>query len=212
MANDPGFDPRKVAAWAEQVAPEVVYFDLDVTVLSGEYQARLTMGGTGRTFRMASIDADRALVETLGIGTPGDFREEPLAPAGRGRKQKELAEEFNRGRIRWVSAVELRPGEPYLLRVPAERQEAGFGRLCITFEWKGALGGSLQSRHLPIGLANPKEARRSMDRWHMDQLRYERFVAPLPSRAARDGYGTHRAATTPFAGGRLPPRRQAGEG
>jgi hypothetical protein len=205
-------DPEKVVAWAQQIAPEIVYFDLDVFPLSGEYQAKLTMGGTRRSFRMASMDADRSLVQALGIGTPVDFREEPLAAAGRGRKQKELAAEFNRDRVRWVSQVELRPGEPYLLRIPAERQDAGFGSLCVWFEWTGELGGGSMSKHLPIGLGDPREARRMMDRWHLDRHRHENFVGPLPERAAMGGYGTCRAATTPFAGGRLPPRRKAGEG
>lgn len=210
MATDPGFDPERVAAWAKQAAPEIVYFDLEVFPLAGEYQAKLTMGGTRRAFRMASIDADRRLAETLGLGTPVDFREEPLMPDGRGRKQKAFAEEFNRERIRWVSDVELAPGETYLLRVPAERQAAGFGMLSVSFESHGALGGTMLSRHLPIGLADPREARRAMDRWDRERLRHERFVGPLPEQTRESGYGTYRAQTTPFAGGRLPPRRQTG--
>lgn len=212
MARDPGFDPERVRAWAEQVAPEIVYFDLDIFPLPGEYQAKLTLGGTRRSFRMASIDADRALVEAMGIGTPAGFREEPLVVGGRSRKQKEFAAEFNRERIRWVSDLEIAPGETYLLRIPAARQEAGFGTLCLCIEWAGELGGTSMSWHLPIGLADPAGARRAMDRWHAHRLRYERFVGPLPARRPESDYGAFRAQTTPFTGGRLAPRRRPADG
>lgn len=212
MPTDPGFDPERVKAWAEHVAPEMVYFDLDVFPLAGEYQAKLTLGGTRRSFRLASIDADRGLVEALGICTPVGFREEPLAAKPRSRKQKEFAAEFNRDRIRWVSDVEIAPGETYLLRVPAARQEAGFGLLCACFEWKGELGGTSMSWHLPIGLADPPGARRAMDRWHLRRLQHEREVGPLPARQPESDYGAYRAQTTPFAGGRLAPRRRPVDG
>ncbi len=213
MASDPGFYPEKVAAWAEQIAPELAYCDLDVFPLArrvpgeaddGRHAPGVPHGIHGRGPRAGADAGDRH--------ARGLSRAEPLASAGRGRKQKELAAEFNRDRIRWVSQVELRPGEPYLLRIPADRQEAGFGLLCIWFEWTGELGGTSMSKHLPIGLADPREARRMMDRWHLDRHRHQNFVEPLPERIATGGYGTYGAATTPFAGGRLPPRRQAGEG
>ncbi|HEX2081636.1 MAG TPA: hypothetical protein VHG08_28290 [Longimicrobium sp.] len=203
-------EPERVAEWVTAVFLERSYLELDIFPLPGEYQAKITSCATTQTIRLLTLTADRSLVELLGLGTPVGFREVPLVANRRSKRSVEFVEEFNRTSINWESdTAVLRPGEPYVLRIPAERQEAGFGLLDAGFggETEG-MGGGVTFRALPIGLADPVAARKYMDVFHSDRMQYERDVGPLPPRENLGGYGTFRAQTTPFAGGRLPPRRR----
>lgn len=203
-------EPERVAGWAVNVFLERSYLELDIFPLPGEYQAKITSCATTQTIQLLDIIVDRALVELLGLGTPVGFREAPLVANRRSERSIDFVEEFNRTSINWESdTAVLRPGEPYVLRIPAERQEAGFGLLNVGFggETEG-MGGGVTFRTLPIGLADPVAARKYMDIFHRDRMQYVRDVGPLPPLENLGGYGTFRAQTKPFAGGRLPPRRR----
>jgi hypothetical protein len=192
---------------AVNLVGELCYFDVDVTTAAGEYQARLTLRGARRGQRLVGLSATRDVVAQLGLGTPIGFREEPVAVTGRRtRRRVEMVAGLNARSVYWRGDVPLRPDEPALLRVPAERLEAGFGFLSLELSGEdGEAGGGAAFRALPIGLGDPRGARELMMRWDDERRRYEEAFGALPTRAAASDYGgpVKKAA---FLGGKLPRR------
>lgn len=188
-------------AWADNAG---AWLDLDVFTLPGEYQARFTLHGVARGFRIASLSAPRELAGRLGLGTPVGFREEPLVPRKGARlAARERVAEMNRTHVHWRGDVPVDPDVPCLLRIPAARLEAGFGHLSIEFASETGGGGGAAFRYLPIGLADPRAARKAMMRWNDDRWSRERAFGPVPPHTGEGEYGQP-VRTTPFIGGKLP--------
>lgn len=210
-AVDPESDEATLLAWTDALGAHTrIWIDLDVLTAPGEYQARFTLHGAASGLCIAEISAPRELVELLGLGTPVGYHEAPVVAEKRSREEQDRVAELNRGHNHWRGGGPLVPDEPYLLRVPASRLEAGFGHLSIGIGSELDPGGGMAFRYLPIGLADPRAARRTMARWNEDRWGGERAFGPIPPYVSEGEYGQP-VRTSPFTGGKLPRKNKPAE-
>ena len=122
--------------------PEVSAHQLASTASGIRIEVRLA--DEAGACQVTEISAPRRLAETLGLGPPERFLEEPLPLTEKERRDPETVAwvaEWNRDNVRWVGSESLSPGEPLVLEFPASSPSAATGVLSISYERKLGLGG-----------------------------------------------------------------------
>ena len=121
----------------------------------------LDLAGADSKYRITDISVERGLAAVLGLSPPAGFREEPLPLEEEDKTDPATVNfiaEWNAENLRWVCDLEIAPGEPILVRIPATEPLAASGPLWISYEQVSTLGGHWSSTTLVVNEGTPETA------------------------------------------------------
>jgi hypothetical protein len=82
----------------------------------------LELSGADSAYKISDLSVTRELASSLGLSPPTGFREEPLPLEEEDKTDSEtvaFVAEWNAENLRWVCDLEIAPGEPTVIRIPA---------------------------------------------------------------------------------------------